>query len=228
MESVSDLIIEDVEVAFRIVLKTIAIQFPLHGVLLSQLYTVIHNKSDVDGAVAQLREEVKYKLVSCKHCGIDDCLLMDISNYVANIQMVFDKHILSTSSSSTSSSSNSATSNNISSLSNCRDKFISFIQTSTCMSISKQDLMSYTFPSELCTSSLESNNNQPNKFTLKDIDVLIQLGCITIRAISQHHSNYVTENEVYWISHPHLGLFIHHVLQGRDKLITFIRSRKYK
>ena len=87
-DETQEFLLDDTEVAFQIVLKTLNPQIILRGVLQSQLQSVLKDKTDISEQLARLREQSKIKLLSCKNYGLDDFFLMTQSQYIEYITTI--------------------------------------------------------------------------------------------------------------------------------------------
>ena len=156
MNPTPSIIVEDIEFALQFVESKLNPLFPIRGAFQSQLYCVIKNRSDVDEGVNRLRENKSIKLISCKHCGVDDIFVIRSSSYVQDIESYFSSYIQSlidlpachaksstTSSSSRRSSSESESKIRSQAVNACKDKFLSFISCTSYMSVSTDNLLDH-------------------------------------------------------------------------------------
>jgi hypothetical protein len=75
----------DVVIAYNYIINKLNIG-NISGVFLSQLYAVIPNKTTVDEGIYILRNNHKYKVLSCKEYGLDDLFIVDTLYYLKCIQ----------------------------------------------------------------------------------------------------------------------------------------------
>lgn len=226
MEPTPSVIIEDIEFAIQFVESKLNPSFPIRGAFQSQLYCIIKNKSDVDEGVSKLRESKSFKLISCKHCGLDDIFIMRLSSYLQDIELYFANHIRSLDDSTSSSKPSSSSVTGLerstgASLISCKDMYLSFISQSSCMSVNAGDLLDR---SSVRDSVVTSTSSSRRSFSTSDVDLLVKLGFLTLRRLRDSFS----AGDVYWVAHPQLGRLVGAIMGARSKLTTFIRSRKYK
>lgn len=226
MDPTPEIIIEDIDYALQFVESKLNPSFPIRGAFQSQLYCVIKNRSDVDEGVSRLRNSNEFKLISCKHCGLDDIFIIKLSSYIQDVVFYFTTYLQSI-----TNISSSEYKIKMKATIECKEKYLSFISNTSCMSVNADDLLDNSSKSSIVgtslskhTSSSSSSSSSQTALTPSDIELLIKLGFLTARRLRDS----VSAGDVYWIAHPQVGRLITAVTSAQSKLVTFIKSRKFK
>lgn len=176
----------------------------IKGCTSKQILSIIHNHSDVQEIIANLRETKKYKFLSLRVMGINDDFIMETNKYVEFI----DDH------SKMGTFERYAIEIKLSAIA----KFKFLVLNCDHKSIFRKDMDRLLDEFKNASSS----SDQLSRVCDSEIDYLNEIGFLRPRREA------TACEDVYYFSHPHLGYLVSKLLEARNLILSTVGRRRYK